>query len=179
MTSQLSPAEIHENLTATVNGYIAALDRYTDAQFTRKTAEEVWSLGQLYEHLYLTSNFFFFANILRCLEHRKGQWGGEKNPYGDNIFKYGSFPPVKVKIPEALRGPEPTAKTRREYRELLAKVILDAEKLIEPVTQDTGEYKCIHPVFAWLNAHEWYHNMDMHFRHHLRQQAELESIAAA
>jgi hypothetical protein len=179
MTASLTPAEIYVHLERTVRGYITALDTYTDDQFIFKSADEVWSLGQMYEHLYITSHYFFFANILRCFEHRKGQLGGERNQYGDNIFKYNSFPPVKVKIPEPLRGPEPVAKTREEYRVLLEKVITDAQKLIEPLTNDAGEYKCFHPVFAWLNAHEWYHNMEMHFRHHLRQQKELEALAVA
>ena len=149
MTSSLSPLEIYEHLERVVKGYQEALDRYSDEQFTHKSAEDVWSLGQMYEHLVLTSNFFFLANTLRCLEQRKGQWGGEKNKYGDNIFEYNSFPPVKIKIPEAVRGPEPVAKTRAAYGPLLEKV---------------------------LNAREWYHNMEMHFKHHLRQQAELEGI---
>lgn len=177
MTSQQTPTEIFEHLEKTIQGYMEALDGYTDEQFVHKSADDVWSLGQMYEHLYITSNFFFFANTVRCLEQRKGQMGGEKNQYGDNIFKYNSFPPVKVKIPEVLRGPEPIAKTREDYRSLLEKVLADAKKLIEPVTHDAGNYKCFHPVFGWLNAHEWYHNMDMHFRHHLRQQKELESLA--
>lgn len=176
MTSSLSPVEIYECLVTVIKGYQEALDRYSDEQFAHKSAEDVWSLGQMYEHLVLTSNFFFLANTLRCLEQRKGQLGGEKNKYGDNIFKYNSFPPVKIKIPEALKGPEPVAKTRTAYGPLLEKVLLDAQKLIETVGRDAGEYKCIHPVFGWLNAREWYHNMEMHFKHHLRQQAELEEI---
>lgn len=176
MTSQQSPAEIFEKLEKTIHGYILALAGYTDEQFAYKSAEDVWSLGQMYEHLFLSANFFFFANTLRCLEQRKGQMGGEKNQYGDNLFIYNRFPPIKVKIPEAVRGPEPVAKTREEYRPLFEKIIVDAQKLIEPVTQDAGEYKYNHPVFGWLNAHEWFHNLEMHHRHHLRQQKELESL---
>ena len=103
--------------------------------------------------------------------------GGERNQYGDNLFKYNSFPPIKVKIPEAVRGPEPVAKTREEYRPLFQKIIMDADFLIEPVTKDAGEYKCLHPAFGWLNAHEWFHNLELHSRHHLRQQKELEGLA--
>jgi hypothetical protein len=176
MTSHQTPTEIFQSLEKTIQGYIAALDGYTDEQFAHKTAKDVWSLGQMYEHLYVTANFFFLANTVRCLQQRKGQEGGEKNQYGDNIFKYNSFPPIKVKVPEGLGVPELIAKTRDEYKSLLKKVIEDAQKLIDAVTSDAGNYKCIHPVFGWLNAHEWYHNMDMHFRHHLRQQKELETV---
>ncbi|MDF7821477.1 DinB family protein [Runella sp. MFBS21] len=176
MTSQLTPKQIFENIQQTIDHYVVSLVSYSEAQFIYKSNPEVWSLGQLYEHLYITSNFFFLAQVVRCLEHRKGQMGGEKNQYGDNIFKHNGFPPLKFKIPEVLQGPEPIAKTRTEYQHLLLNVITDAEKLIETVTSDEGEYKCFHPVFGWLNAHEWYHNLDMHLRHHLRQQQELTSL---
>jgi hypothetical protein len=176
MTSQLAPAQIFIDLKTTVEGYILALDGYSDEQFTHKSAEDVWSLGQMYEHLSLSGSFFFLANTLRCLEQRKGQIGGEKNQYGDNLYKHNGFPPIKIKIPAAVRGPEPAAKTRAEYKPLLEKIVADAEQLIVPVTDDLGEYKCIQPAFGWLNAHEWYHLMEMHFRHHLRQQAELETL---
>ena len=174
MTSTLTPNEIFERLQQTINGYVAQLDNYTDAQFAHKSADDVWSLGQMYEHLYLSSTFFFMANTMRCLEQRKGQMGGEKNQNGDNVFKYNSFPPIKVKIPEALRGPEPVAKNRDDYRPLLENVVAETQKMIEPILADAGEYKCLQPVFGWLNAHEWLQAHEMHVRHHLRQQKELE-----
>jgi hypothetical protein len=176
MTSQQLPAQILSNLKQTIEGYVIALDKYSDEQFSYKSAEDVWSLGQMYEHLSVSSTYFFLANIVRCLEQRKGQIGGEKNEYGNNLFKYNSFPPIKIRIPDVLRGPEPVAKTRDEYKVLFAQIVTDSERLVEPVANDLGEYKCIQPAFGWLDAHEWYHLMEMHFRHHLRQQAELETL---
>jgi len=175
MTSQLSPQAIFDSLQVTVNHYIDSLNNYTEEQFAKKQAEDIWSLGQMYEHLTLTANFFFLANTLRCLEQRKGQLGGEKNQYGDNLYKYNQMPPVKLKIPEPLRGPEPVAKPLAEYKAILEKNLVDASNMIEAIEKDKGEYKCIQPAFGWLNAHEWFHLMEMHFKHHLRQQAELES----
>ena len=176
MTSQQTPSEIYLSLETTLNSYIVSLDKYTDVQFLHKPAEDVWSLGQMYEHILMTSNFFFLANTVRCLEQRKGQIGGEHNAYGYNAFKHNGFPPIKVKVPEGPVKIELIPKTKDEYRVQLKKVLSDAKALIEPVTHDAGEYKCYHPVFAWLNAHEWFHNLDMHSRHHLRQQKELESL---
>jgi DinB superfamily len=177
MTSTRTPQAIFEHLNTTVTGYLTALDGYSDEQFNFKEADDIWSLGQMYEHLVLSGNFFFLANVVRCLEQRKGQIGGEKNQYGDNLYKHNSFPPIKVRIPEALRGPEPVAKSMESYRQSLVQIVTDAQKLIDTVTHDGGEYRCIQPAFGWLNAHEWYHLLEMHFRHHLRQQQELEVFA--
>ena len=175
MTSQLTTAEIFENFQKSIHTYKDALQTYTDAEFAHKTSDDVWSLAQMYEHLYVSTNFFFLANIQRCLDQRKGQLGGEKNEHGENLYKYGSFPPVKIKIPDVLRGPEPVGKTRDAYVPLLDKMTEDYVKMLEAVAQDTGQYKCIQPAFGWLNAHEWYHIGEMHLRHHLRQKAELEA----
>lgn len=172
-----APADVYPALQATLESYIAALDRYTDEQFAQKPAEDVWSLGQMYEHLYTGATFFFMANIRRCLERRKGQEGGELNEYGRNLYKYNGFPPIKIKIPEVLRGPEPVAKSREDYKSLFAGILTQARAFIEPVTEDDGTYKTLQPAFGYMTAREWYHLMEMHFRHHLRQQKELEVLS--
>ncbi len=170
----MTTLEISQKLENTINQYIDSLDNYSDEQFAYKSAEDVWSLGQMYEHLYITSGYFFMAHVMRCLEQRKGQIGGEKNEFGEKQYKFGTFPPIKIKIPEVLRGPEPVAKTSSEYKVLLAKVLVDAQKLIEPIEANDGQYKTLHPAFGWLNANEWFHMLEMHFNHHLRQKTELE-----
>jgi hypothetical protein len=177
MTSQLTPQQIFDELNNIVTGYIAALEGYSDEQFAHKSADDVWSLGQMYEHLSISATHFFLANCKRCLDQRKGQLGGEKNEYGDNLYKYNSFPPIKIKIPEVLRGPEPVAQGKEHYKTAFDSLLSDAKLYIEPLTQDAGEYKCIQPAFGWLNAHEWFHLMALHFKHHLRQQKELEGLS--
>ena len=171
--------EVYKNLETVVNQYISSLDEYSDEQFLFKKDDETWSLGQMYEHLNLTSNFFFLANCVRCLEQRKGQIGGEKNESGEKTFIKGSFPPIKIKIPEALRGPEPVAKNKEEYRQILEKILADAKNLVKTISEDKGIYKALHPPMGWLNAQEWFYLHEMHHRHHLRQKLELEALLPA
>jgi hypothetical protein len=175
----MTPIEVYQNLETTVNQYISSLDNYSDEQFLFKKDAEKWSLGQMYEHLTSSSSYFFLANCVRCLEKRKGQEGGDKNHFGQQQFKYGGFPPVKLKIPEAIRGPELVAKSKEEYRLLLAKVLTDSKNLIDAVSNNDGLYKALQPAMGWLNAQEWFFLQEMHYRHHLRQKAELETIASA
>lgn len=174
----MSPTEVYPNLETVVNQYLNSLDNYSDEQFFFKKDEETWSLGQMYEHLTVSSQFFFLANCVRCLEKRKGQEGGEKNEFGEKLFIKGSFPPVKLKIPDAIRGPEPVAKTREEYKIILKKILTDAQNLIEAVSKDDGSYKALQVAMGWLDAKEWYYLHEMHYRHHLRQKTELESLSA-
>lgn len=158
----------------TMQGFISALDRYTDEQFAAKPADQEWSLGQMYEHLSGANTYFFLANTKRCLEKRKGQEGGEKTDSGLNIFKYNSFPPVKIKMPEAVRGPEPVAKDRSTYKVLFEESLKSGLQLADELPEDEGIYKTWHPVFGWLNAKEWFQACEIHVRHHQRQQKERE-----
>jgi DinB superfamily len=163
---------VNQNLINTLRSYQGSLDSYNNEQFNFKKADEIWSLGQMYEHLVLSAQFFFLKNIKYCLEQRNGQLGGDKNASGKNVFKYNSFPPIKVKVPG--NAPEPIAQTQDIYKEILDKIIQQLESQIDVVANDSGEYKTIHPVFSWHNAKEWLQSFEMHHRHHLRQKAELE-----
>lgn len=174
----MSPTEVYTILETVVSQYLYSLDDYSDEQFFFKTNEETWSLGQMYEHLTVSSQFFFLANCVRCLEKRKGQLGGEKTYFGEQQFKYGGFPPAKLKIPDAIRGPEPVAKTREEYKGILKKILTDSQNLIEAVSNDDGSYKALQVAMGWLDAKEWFYLHEMHYRHHLRQKTELESLSA-
>jgi len=166
--------ELKDAFTTTMQAYISALDRYTDEQFAAKPDELEWSLGQMYEHLYGANTYFFLANVKRCLEQRKGQEGGELNENGQNVFKHNSFPPIKVKIPAAVRGPEPVAKSREEYRILFKDTLQNGLALADAAAQNAGTYKTLHPVFGWMNAIQWFQGAETHARHHFRQQKERE-----
>jgi hypothetical protein len=172
----LNIKEICQAYQELIVDYQKALNQYSEADFQLKKAEEVWSLGQMYEHLY-SSHSFFIYQVKNCLAQRKGQIGGEKTEIGENIYKYGTFPPIKVTIPEKYRGPEPIAKPRTAYAEMLETMQTDFQALVEPLEQDSGAYKTQHARFGMLNAVEWYKSAEMHLRHHLRQKQELEDFA--
>ena len=167
--------ELKNAFASTLQAYISALDRYTDEQFSAKPDELEWSLGQMYEHLYGANTYFFLANVKRCLEQRKGQEGGEMNANGLNVFKYNSFPPIRVKVPDAVRGPEPVARTREAYKLLFEGTLRDGLALADAAAADPGVYKTLHPVFGWMNAIEWFQSAETHARHHFRQQKEREA----
>ena len=166
--------ELKSAFSSTLRAYISALDRYTDEQFMAKPADTEWSLGQMYEHLYGANTYFFLANVKRCLERRKGQEGGDMNASGLNVFKYNSFPPIKVKVPDAVRGPEPVARSKESYKALFEEIIQQGLPLADAAVADPGTYKTLHPIFGWMNAREWFQGIETHARHHFRQQKERE-----
>ncbi|MCU0446166.1 MAG: DinB family protein [Microscillaceae bacterium] len=172
----LNVQEICQTYQELIEVYTQSLNKYAENQFNYKKADYIWSLGQMFEHLVITHNFFVYQTK-NCLEQRKGQIGGDKTEIGENIYRYGTLPPIKITIPEKYRGLEPVAQTIAFYKGALTKMITEFQALAEPISQDAGEYKTFHARFGMLNALEWYKNAEMHLRHHLRQKQELEEFA--
>ncbi|WP_026998896.1 DinB family protein [Eisenibacter elegans] len=169
-------SEMRAQTQALVERYIQDLDRYTDEQFAYKSADKVWSLGQMYEHL-IQSSKFFVIQLKSCLEQKNGSTEGERNEHGDKAFQYNSFPPIKIEVPEAWRGPDPEAKDRAYYRTALQSTLDYVSKLEERVAQNDGQYKTRHVFWGMLTAQDWYQIIGMHLKHHNRQQTELEQLA--
>ena len=167
MESKIVAAE----LIKVLNLYRNALSDYTNTQFYYKQAEDIWSIGQMYEHLAVSANYFFLKNIKYCLENRNGQMGGEMNANGENAFKYNGFPPIKVKVPS--RGPDPIAQDMKAYSIIFDNIIEQLKQQFLIISANDGNYKTLHPVFGWHSAQEWLQSFEMHHRHHLRQKKEL------
>lgn len=173
--------EIKEILRSTnevLASYSDSLDQYSEAQFEYKQDAETWSLSQMYEHVCMSGKKFFLANTKRCLEKRNGEETGEMNRNGVAIFANGGFPDAKFKMPEALAVIPIVGNTKEFYKKEIAEIISSAELFAEGLTKDAGTYKIFHPVLGFLNAKEWYQNLEMHSRHHLKQKAELEALAS-
>jgi hypothetical protein len=169
----LNTAKIFASIQKSFEHYQNKLQNYTPEHFFFKTSEEVWSLGQMYEHL-LMSHSFFIYQIKNCLEKRKGQEGGEKNDFGNKILKENQFPDIKIKIPEKWRGPEPEAKNIEFYVENIPNALKNLEVLLDLIQKNDQTYKTLHVAAGWLSAIEWLQVVDMHARHHFKQQNELE-----
>ncbi|MDX2302051.1 MAG: DinB family protein [Microscillaceae bacterium] len=168
---------ISQKIEALIQEYTQSLKVYNEAQFLFKQSEEIWSLGQMYEHIIQTNQTF--ARVVNyCLKGEKGQIGGEKTPSGLNVYSYGSFPPIKVKIPVKSLDTQPLVKSQAEYEILLAQNLTQAQELLPLAQANAREYKIHHVIFGFLNAAEWFQMMEIHMRHHLRQKTELEAYWA-
>jgi hypothetical protein len=169
--------EIYQKTVSDFALYKSSLLTYNDHDFNFKSSPDVWSLAQMYEHICSASKKFFLANTKRCLENRNGQIGGNRNAAGDNVFKYGGFPPIKIKVPPGIDAQAIVGKPLNAYLTEIDEILESAKNMIEPLNLDSGEYKILHPVLGWLHALEWFQNLEMHTRHHFRQKEELENLA--
>jgi hypothetical protein len=175
----INTAEIYQKLEQIIQGYLEALNQYSEEQFGYKQNDDIWSIGQMYEHLLSSSYQLFFKKINACLRQQYGSAEGEKTSDAAKMFSYGSFPPIKIKVPEAWQGPQPMAQSRKSYAVALTQLLTDARRLGQEIAKDTAGYKTNHVVLGMLTAAEWYQLLEMHFRHHLRQKKELEHFLSA
>jgi hypothetical protein len=166
--------KIHAKAVGVVKAYKAALERYTPEQLQYKSAPDQWSIGQMYSHVIMAALFFFIDNAEKCLKnHKTGT--GDKTRMGKIMFLFGSFPPMRFKMPKRIAVEPHQPKNLQEIREGLDNLLARMEEVKQRLDTDFDpEKKRENPVFGWLNALEWWQLMEMHFRHHLRQKNRID-----
>lgn len=172
----IAPTLVHTQLIELINYFIQELDRYDQQVFQHKNDESTWSLAQMYQHVYTASTFFIY-NVNNCLHQKKGSSEGDKTAVGKQLYENNGFPEQKLKLPKAWdngKGPEikSQALIKQQWLDLLSQIT----ELVEAITKDQGDYKTKHVIFGMLTAIEWYQQIEMHMRHHLRQKKELEGF---
>ncbi|UUZ79680.1 DinB family protein [Paenibacillus sp. P26] len=166
--SQLKTMEAYR----VIDAYKMNLLRYSPEQLRHIPAEGTWSLCQLYDHMILTA-LDYLDMVEKCAESGEGQELG-KTEGGEELFRLGGFPPVKIKSPDGPENSPDNTASKDDLMHGLDQVVLrmkEWEKILE-TTPPEGKVK--HDGFGWLNGREWFELIGMHFRHHLRQKNELE-----
>ena len=172
----ISPTITYDKLEELIGYFIQELENYTEEQFQYKNDEETWSLAQMYQHMYTASTFFVYS-ASNCLQKRKGSTDGGKTPTGEGLYQRNSFPDKEIKQPKEWTKGVPEAKTRTEAKQQWQDLLPKLKELADTILQDDGSYKNKHVFFGMLNAAEWYQQVEMHNRHHLKQKNKLEGFA--
>ncbi|KQL49640.1 hypothetical protein AN963_07920 [Brevibacillus choshinensis] len=155
-----------------IEAYKNNLQNYSLEQLRHITEQGVWSLGQMYSHLILVA-LEYLDNVESCAKASEEQLLGKTNA-GERLYKLGAFPPIKIKLPDL---PENTPSNSERKEDPIDGLNQVQQKMMEwewKVDTVNPNYKAEHDGFGWLNAREWFDLIDMHFRHHLSQQRELE-----
>ncbi|WP_248927859.1 DinB family protein [Paenibacillus hamazuiensis] len=159
-----------------IDEYKTCLRSYSIEQLRHIPATGVWSLGQMYDHMILTS-LDYFDKVEHCVKAGEEQPLG-KTTAGEELFRLGGFPPVKIKLPDGPENSPSNSESKEELIQGLDQVLERMKEWEEAVVTVSPNYKVKHEGFGWLNAREWFELNGMHFRHHLRQKNELEQIWA-
>ncbi|PKR84685.1 DinB family protein [Heyndrickxia camelliae] len=148
------------------------LQNYSLDQLRHISAEGVWSIGQMYDHLIVVAHEYLDNAETCAASHEECTLG--KTEFGEKLFTMGGFPPIKIKLPDELNAPPNNSDSKDELISRLDQLISRLSLWEIKVDSINPNYKVQHGGFGWLHAREWYDLVGMHFRHHLRQKAELE-----
>lgn len=155
-----------------IEAYKNDLQNYSLEQLRYISAEGVWSICQMYDHVIVVAHEYL-GNVELCAASKEEQKLG-KTELGEQVAEMGGFPPTKIKLPDELNTPPSNLGSQESLAERLDEVTERIRYWESRVDTINPHYKVKHGGFGWLNAQEWLALVEMHFRHHLRQKRELE-----
>lgn len=172
----MKPARVLTKFEKTFATWESALRSRPDEAFARKLDASAWTLGEVCDHVAFVSEFFL--REIDPLAAGKGQH--EKvSMAGRFIFLVGSFPPVRIKVPELPEGleriarPEEIGKAEAERR--FADIGSETRRLAAVAASADPKLRSRHPVAGFVNATQWYQLSEMHMRHHIRQLRRIQN----
>ena len=151
------------------------LDKYNLEQLLQKENNEIWSLGQLYNHLIEGTLNYHIPQIKECVSSGKNT-SKKKNFKGFMVFNLlHAFPPIKIKVPPSdfytPKQPKDVQSLKKGFDNLKQEM-----KTVLELLKNDKKGKTAHPGFSYLNAQEWFQLIPMHFKHHIKQKKYLDLL---
>ena len=170
----MEPAELEARINKTIDFWLSGLQHYSMEELLAKPADDVWSVGQVYIHLWMSAKGFFLKNVQRIIAN-ENTTRGRKNLAGWAVFTFGFFPAVKVKMPAsvAVQPNQPESK-EQIVRKMTEIKTLAAQYAAQLNTPDKG-LKTKHPFLGHLNAEEWLRLCELHCNHHKAQIKRIDT----
>lgn len=168
-------SELGKELAQVVEQYYISLQKYSKEDFEKTFDDGSWSMAQLYNHLFSSSRHWINGKITNCINLKKGVPNAELTPEGSFILGRGYISHTKkVRMPDGMAQPEPQPKAFFEkelenYSDYLQDLVEQINNQIEP------SFGTKHPIFGMLTAKNWLTFDLIHWKHHLRQQKEIEA----
>ena len=161
-----------DSFSNTIDTWITELEHYSFPELTATPFTGGWSMGQLYMHLILETNFYI-EQIHSCISSN----ANAAQPLGARareLFIINSFPDEKIEGPPSNAFvPQPGSKQQLVQALGNVKAAMNAAAVAISASQFHG--KTQHPGFNYLTAAEWLQLADIHLRHHLRQKKRLDA----
>lgn len=183
MNKNMSIADILSRFDEITDHYVRELAKYSMEELQRQPAGNEWSLGQMYLHLAHSALHMQLRHAEQCMEPGGASEGtGGKTEAGRAAFQQGSFPPVRIRVPDGgqYTPPQPVSK------EQLAAKLEEARRRMHEIgaslrsaAPERLQRTAAHPAFGGLNAAEWFAMPEMHYRHHLLQKERLDAFLHA
>ncbi len=156
-----------------INEYLTSLNNYTEDDLLKKSDDDSWSLGQMYNHLIRGTEIFHLAKVGECLNSDSNSDKRKKFP-GKLVFLIGGFPPRKIKVPPSPQYTPKQPANKKELQDGLTHLKNLFRERVNEISNKPGKGKSEHPALGYLTFVEWIKLINMHFKHHKRQKQRLE-----
>ncbi len=167
--------QIYKRLEVTANVWEKELEKYSDEDFQSKSAHNLWTIGQVYEHITSNSLNFHAVQIERCLLSSVNTFK-TKSLIGYLCLTLKRIPHIKIKIsPE--ENIEPSQPVDIQFiKNRLNEVKEQFFYLALAIDSSKIKGKINHPGMGYLHAKEWLVFIEMHIRHHWKDKQKIDSF---
>ena len=174
----MNTSEIVLGVEAQTEFYLNELTNLSMDQLCRKPRDDAWSLGQMMVHLMNSARFMQLPNVEVCRDATNSavHVGGSKNDRGEEVFRVGSFPPIRIQVPPSPQYTPAQPESKEEIRVGMQDVIVRMRSVAPALDEIPTENTVAHPGFGYLNAKEWFQLIEMHYRHHRHQLGRLKEF---
>jgi len=162
-------AKERKAIDAALDDYRAQLDTIPDERFTETPPDGGWSYAEVYSHI-LQATLGSSIALERCAHNTCPPTTKGLTPLGQLMMFMGRFPPVRVKVPEAVAAKIPAAKLSKEdAKNLIIKCRKRIDDTAPLVKQSSSISRYKHARLGMLNAKQWFKFIRIHLKHHLKQ----------
>lgn len=152
------------------------LSKYTEEDLLVSPQDGAWTLGQVYQHLIQASIGFHIKQIETGMSNGINRKKG-KNIKGFVAFKIlKGFPPTKIKVPPSDSYTPVQPKNKEDLFKGLLETGKQMQNMAKLLKENNNKGKTVHPALGHLKPSEWFSLIEMHFRHHLTQKAEIDAV---
>ncbi len=169
--------ELYKKFEQEALNWIKRLESYNEGPFKKKKSDKEWSMGELYQHLFVATLHFHIKNCRDCILKQNGKSGGSRTFKGFLAKTLGSYPSGKYNPQINQDFPPQQPESISISKDRLIKLLKEMEKLsheLNSVFKEDLKYKIEHPILGFLNAKEWYEDVEQHFQHHRKQREKIE-----
>ena len=161
-------------IDAALDDYRAKLDTIPDEVFTETPPGGGWSYAEVYSHI-MKATLGSCIALERCTHGNCPPTKQGLNLMGHFMMLAGIFPPVRLKMSEALAAKMPAEKISKENaKNLLIKCRKRIEETSPLIKDSSPDFRYKHPRLGMLTAGQWFKFIRIHLYHHLKQLKRIE-----
>lgn len=138
-------------------------------QLTRHPADGGWSIGQIYNHTWMSARNFFFKNAHQCLAKSDTEERNGFNWRAFLLFLVGKLPNRRYRMPKEVAVEPHQPVSKEQLAERLAEIDEAFFVLDKEITAANSTGKVRHPLLGALSARQWQRLCGMHYDHHFEQ----------